>query len=91
MSIFYFLLSFFLAAGEAEVVSWGYEELLLLVELDNKPAVTLYRKMGFREVFRDDESKASQVGGEGGGGDDDGGSGVFRIVRARGEGESCGG
>ena len=43
--------------------SWGYEDLLLLVEADNAPAVSLYKKMGFKEVFRDEEAKASQVNG----------------------------
>ena len=44
--------------------SWGYEDLLLLVEAANVPAVSLYKKMGFKEVFRDEEAKASQVNGE---------------------------
>ena len=48
-------------AGEEEVMTWGYDELLLLVEAENTPAVTLYKRMGFAEVFRDEESKASKV------------------------------
>jgi ribosomal protein S18 acetylase RimI-like enzyme len=45
------------------VNSWGYEDLLLLVEAANVPAVSLYKKMGFKEVFRDEDAKASQVQG----------------------------
>ena len=35
--------------------------MLLLVEAENTPAVTLYKRMGFREIFRDNEAKASKV------------------------------
>ena len=41
--------------------SWGYEDVLLLVEAENTPAMALYKKMGYREVFRDSEVKASKA------------------------------
>ena len=41
------------AAGEALVRSWGYDELILQVEDTNKGARKLYREMGFAEVYAD--------------------------------------
>jgi len=48
-------------ACEEQVLDWGYDSLLLLVEAENTPAVTLYKRMGFREIFRDNEAKASKA------------------------------
>ena len=41
--------------------SWGYEDVLLLVEAENTPAMALYKKMGYKEVFRDSDVKASKA------------------------------
>jgi len=48
-------------AGEAEVLSWGYTELLLLVESENTPALKLYRSLGYTEVWRDETAIASKA------------------------------
>lgn len=37
-------------ACEAQAVSWGYAECLLLVEKDNDRARKLYRKLGYKDV-----------------------------------------
>jgi hypothetical protein len=44
-----------------KVLSWGYEDVLLLVEAENTPAMALYKKMGYKEVFRDTDVKASKA------------------------------
>lgn len=41
--------------------SWGVSELLLLVEEDNQPAVKLYKRLGFKELWKDPEAKASMA------------------------------
>ena len=33
---------------------WGCETLSLMVDSENTPALRLYRKVGFREIFRDE-------------------------------------
>ena len=35
--------------------------MLLLVEAENTPAMALYKKMGYKEVFRDSDVKASKA------------------------------
>jgi len=47
--------------GEKEVLSWGYTELLLLVEAENEPALRLYRSLGYKEVWRDENAMASKA------------------------------
>eukprot|EP00286_Rhodomonas_abbreviata_P005178 CAMPEP_0181327734 /NCGR_PEP_ID=MMETSP1101-20121128/22278_1 /TAXON_ID=46948 /ORGANISM="Rhodomonas abbreviata, Strain Caron Lab Isolate" /LENGTH=283 /DNA_ID=CAMNT_0023436451 /DNA_START=36 /DNA_END=887 /DNA_ORIENTATION=+ len=48
-------------AGEDTVRSWGYTELLLLVESANEPALRLYKSLGYSEVWRDDTATASKA------------------------------
>ena len=36
---------------------WGYDEVYLYVEKRNKPAVKLYKKLGYRTVWEDDKAK----------------------------------
>lgn len=40
---------------------WGFGELLLLVEDENVPAVKLYKKLGYKEIWRDTDAKASMA------------------------------
>jgi ribosomal protein S18 acetylase RimI-like enzyme len=49
--------------GEAERTArleWGYDEIYLYVEERNTPAVRLYRKLGYRQVWKDSTATALQ-------------------------------
>jgi ribosomal protein S18 acetylase RimI-like enzyme len=43
--------------------AWGYDQILLQVEADNKAARAFYRKLGFEELLTDMSEKRYDTGG----------------------------
>jgi len=51
--------------AEALAKDWGYDEVLLKVESDNRKAQNLYRKVGYRTVYVDKEAERPEAGTSG--------------------------
>lgn len=47
--------------AEAVAATWGYDEILLKVEADNRRARNLYRKMGYRKVYLDKDAEKPEA------------------------------
>ena len=43
--------------------AWGYDQILLQVDADNKPARAFYRKLGFEELLTDMSEKRYDANG----------------------------